>query len=94
MEFGTHGRKWYTEEANNIAFSFFLETNCNIEKMEGITKEIAEDVIEIFQELYGIQLQIKSPNDIVFKNKKMGGILTQTKIQGNIVKYIVVGIRN
>mgnify|MGYP005798500655 FL=1 len=27
---------------------------------------------------YGIKLNIKQPNDIVFNNKKIGGILTQT----------------
>ena len=27
---GTHGRKWYTDKANNIAFSFFIKMNCNI----------------------------------------------------------------
>lgn len=29
---GTHGRVWYTDEENNIAFSFFIKMNCNIKK--------------------------------------------------------------
>ncbi|MFR3783552.1 MAG: hypothetical protein ACLTXR_07285 [Clostridia bacterium] len=47
-ETGTHGRIWHTDEANNVALSFFIETNCNIEKLEGITIEIAEIVIRYF----------------------------------------------
>ena len=29
---GTHGRVWHTDEEKNIAFSFFIEPNCNIKK--------------------------------------------------------------
>lgn len=94
MESGTHGRKWHTDEKNNIAFSFFIEANCEIKKLEGITIEIAETIIEVIRKLYHISLEIKFPNDIVYKGKKLGGILTETKLNGKIVKYIVVGIRN
>lgn len=91
---GTHGRKWYTEEKNNIAFSFLLEPNCEIKKLEGITLEIAKTILAVFKNLYDISLAIKFPNDIVYQDKKIGGILTETKLKGKIVKYMVVGIRN
>ncbi len=90
---GTHGRKWYTDEENNIAFTFFLEANCKISKLEGITIEIAKMLVQVFQRLYGISLEIKFPNDIVYQGKKIGGILTETKLIGENVKYLVVGIR-
>lgn len=92
MENGTHGRKWYTDQKNNIAFSFLIEANCEIEKLEGITLEIAETIVEVFKKLYDISLGIKFPNDIVYQDKKLGGILTETKLCGNIVKYVVIGI--
>ena len=89
---GTHGRKWHTTEKDNIAFSFFIEANCRIEKLEGFTKEIAETIIKVFEQQYNIMLEIKEPNDITYSGKKVGGILTETKCQSGIVKYIVVGI--
>lgn len=92
MVSGTHGRKWITKQKDNIAFSFVIEANCEIQKLEGITIEIAETLIEVFKSLYNISLEIKSPNDIVYKDKKIGGILTETKLSGKTVKYIVVGI--
>ena len=49
-------------------------------------------MINIFKEKYNINLEIKSPNDIVFNSKKIGGILTQTKINKGKVKCIVIGI--
>ena len=42
--------------------------------------------------MYDITLEIKLPNDIVYHNKKIGGILVETKVSGNRVKYMVIGI--
>ena len=89
---GTHGRTWYTDEGNNIAFSFYIKLNCNIKTLNGLTYEIANTIVQIFKEKYNINLQIKEPNDIIFKDKKLGGILTETKVVLENVKYIVIGI--
>lgn len=70
-----------------------IETNCEVTRLDGITIEIAETMIEVFENLYHISLGMKSPNDIVCNGKKIGGILTETKLMGNMVKYMVVGIR-
>lgn len=89
---GTHGRIWHTEEKNNIAFSLFVQLNCNIKRLNGLTIKIAEIILDIFKTLYKIELTIKKPNDIMFKNKKIGGILTETKLVAENAKYLVVGI--
>ncbi len=89
---GTHGRIWHTDEKNNIAFSFFIKMDCNISELKGITIEIANIIVNIFKEKYQINLEIKEPNDIVFNKKKIGGILTETKVNAEVVKYLVVGI--
>ena len=88
---GTHGRKWYTDEKNNIAFSFLIKLNCNVEKLDGLTTKIAEIIVEILKE-ENIEVKIKEPNDIILNNKKLGGILTQTKVIEGIVKCLVIGI--
>ena len=89
---GTHGKKWYTDKKENIAFSFYLKIDCNIKALEGLTIEIAEIIVNIFKENYNIELNVKEPNDIIYNGKKIGGILTQSKIISKKVKYIVVGI--
>lgn len=89
---GTHGRIWHTDEANNIAFSFFVRMDCNVKKLQGITIEIAKIIVNIFKNKHGITLKIKEPNDIVFNNKKIGGILTETKVICGNVKCLSVGI--
>lgn len=89
---GTHGRVWHTDEKNNIAFSFYLNLNVEIEKFDGVTWEIAEIIRSIFEKEYNILLEIKKPNDIVYNQKKIGGILTETKLVGKFVRDLVVGI--
>ena len=89
---GTHGRAWYTTQKGNVAFSIGLEPNKPISKLQNLTIEIAEIVIEVFERLYQIKLQIKHPNDIMINKQKVGGILTETKLQGEIVKQLVIGI--
>lgn len=71
-----------------------IKANCDIKKLEGITLEIAEIMVEVFKKLYDISLEIKFPNDIVYQGKKLGGILTETKLNGKMVKDMVIGIRN
>jgi BirA family biotin operon repressor/biotin-[acetyl-CoA-carboxylase] ligase len=89
---GTHGRVWHTDEENNIAFSFYIETGCMAEILDGITYEIAEVMVEVIKNLYNICLEIKNPNDIIFDGQKIGGILTESKVCAGLVKFIVVGI--
>lgn len=94
---GTHGRKWHTSIKNNIAFSLFIDVKkinpkCSIINISNITTKIANIIVGIFKNLYEIKLEIKAPNDIMYKGKKIGGILTQTKLQGDFLKYIVIGI--
>ena len=89
---GTHGRTWYTNEKDNIAFSFAIFPNISIKRLEGLTKNIAEAIVEVLKKLYNVELQIKQPNDIVINNKKVGGILTETKLRGENVEDLVIGI--
>ena len=79
-------------KTGNITFSVYIETNCNAKNLDGLTLEIAKIFLEIFEKNYGIRLDIKSPNDIIYNNKKIGGILVQSKSYENIIKYLVIGI--
>ena len=90
---GTHGRVWYTETTGkNIAMTFVLFPNTHISKFEDITVLIAKCIVKTFKKLYNINLDIKYPNDIVINSKKIGGILTETKVIGQNVKELYIGI--
>lgn len=42
--------------------------------------------------LFNINTYIKKPNDIFYNNKKIGGILIETKYNLNNLEYIIIGI--
>lgn len=69
-----------------------VEVNCKIAKLEGITIEVAKILVLVFQKLYGITLEIKYPNDLVYQGKKIGGILIETKLKKETAKWMVIGI--
>ena len=81
---GTHGRVWHTDETENIAFSFYVKINDKPERLEGITIDMATIIQKIFEDLYEVKLTIKSPNDLMLNDKKVGGILTQSKVENGI----------
>ncbi len=89
---GTHGRQWFTGNGKNIAFSFILFPHCNINQISELTVIIARSMITILKNLYNIELFIKEPNDIMYDNKKIGGILTQSNTKNELIKYIIIGI--
>ena len=88
---GTHGRVWHTQ-SNNIAFSFLIKPNCLVNKLDGLTLEIAKLIVEILKDKYDVEINIKKPNDLMKNGKKLGGILTETKISSEIAKFLVIGI--
>lgn len=89
---GTHGRIWHTDEKDNIAFSFYLEMNCDLKKISGLTMDIAECLTQVIFDKYNLHIDIKSPNDLMINGKKIGGILTESRTSLKMVKYLVVGI--
>lgn len=92
---GTHGRCWYSNE-DNIIFSVGINLSnvgVTIDKLDGLTINIAEIIVKVFKELYNINsIKIKIPNDLILNDKKIGGILTETKLLGSDVKALCLGI--
>jgi len=92
---GTKGRKWHTGENKNIAMTIIKHPKCKVSELEGLTIKIAEDIKEVIKEMYGYELQIKIPNDLILNNKKICGTGTIDE-SGNIgeiggVKYKMLG---
>ena len=87
---GTKGRSWYTGYGKNIAATIILHPKCKINKLDNLTTEIAEKIRDAIYELYGYELKIKKPNDLMFNDKKICGILTEVHTQGEKIKYLLI----
>ncbi len=89
---GTHERKWFTGNNENIAMSFVLYPEADIKVFSNLTQLIAECIIKTVKTLYGYELKMKFPNDIICNEKKIAGILTESNTIGEKVKKIIIGI--
>lgn len=89
---GTHGRTWYTGDANNIAMSMLIKPNCDIDKLNNITIEIAKSIQGAIKEKYNINLEIKYPNDLLLNNKKICGILTEIRSISKEVTHLIISV--
>lgn len=87
---GTKGRRWYTGEGKNLAVTIILHPKVKVGKLDNLTVEIAKKIKEAIYELYGYELKIKKPNDLMFNNKKICGILTEIHTQGEKIKYLLI----
>ena len=87
---GTKGRKWYTGEGKNIATTIILHPKCSVNNLSNLTIEIAEKISKAIKELYGYELKIKEPNDLMLNNKKICGILTEIHTQGEKIEYLLI----
>ena len=87
---GRESKKWHSP-SGNVCFSItFIEKDPNI-PISLITGVIAQ--IAITNALNAKNIQLKWPNDLIYKNKKIGGILVEKEIEGSYIKTIVgIGI--
>ena len=89
---GTKERIWYSSKGNNITMTMVLFPKCNVNKIQNLTKIIAECMAEAISELYGYELKIKIPNDLLLNGKKICGILTESNTIGNKINYVIISI--
>ncbi len=90
---GTQGRKFFSP-LNDLYMSLLVRPNLDIVKSSYLTVATAVAVVNALKKVLGIKCGIKWVNDIIYKNKKVGGILTEGEMESGSqkLKYAVVGI--
>lgn len=96
-DFQTHGRgqferTWESSAGQNVLFSILVHPKGAPLKMPLITTRTAHVVTDVLQRICGVPFQIKEPNDILYKKKKVVGILTEQVSRGIRVESLIVGI--
>jgi BirA family biotin operon repressor/biotin-[acetyl-CoA-carboxylase] ligase len=82
---------WLSKDGENLLFSILLKPKCDLNYQYHLNQLIANSICQTLK-LYGLDSQIKWPNDILVKNKKIAGILIENKIKGKILDSSIVGI--
>jgi len=86
---GRYNRTWVSPAEGNLYFSCCIHKPLVDFNELGILASYC--VYEVLKK-YNKHLYIKWPNDIIYRKKKICGILPETKFQNNSLKLIVIGI--
>jgi len=82
-------RLWVSPKGN-IALSIILRPS--IARLPSLIMVASLAVLHSIEAVTGLKSQLKWPNDVLIKNKKVCGILIESKVQPNTVDYSIVGI--
>ncbi|HMP30709.1 MAG TPA: biotin--[acetyl-CoA-carboxylase] ligase [Saprospiraceae bacterium] len=91
---GQFGRTWEGHMSQNVAVSIIYQPNfINILDQFYLNKAIALAVFSTVSTFVSsADVKIKWPNDIYVNDAKIAGILIQNTLQGNKIKYAIIGI--
>ena len=89
---GQRTRSWWSGRGDNLALSVFLRPDCPAETAASLVLPISLAVREALAQHSRLPLRIKWPNDIVLGGRKLAGILCESRLCGQRVDALVVGI--
>jgi BirA family biotin operon repressor/biotin-[acetyl-CoA-carboxylase] ligase len=90
---GQRGKNWQMEAGKNIALTLVLKTDMlRAADQFYLSMIIALGARDFLKNKAGNEISIKWPNDLYWRDRKAGGILIETAIQGNTWKWAVIGI--
>ena len=89
---GRLGRHWYSPKDSGLYFSFILRPPILPAQAPKLTLLAAVSTCLAIRNMAGLPVLIKWPNDILIKEKKLGGILTELNAETDRIKFVVVGI--
>lgn len=89
---GQFGNSWQSAPHQNIALSVILYPNLNVNHQFYISKVVSIACAKALKSITNLDFDIKWPNDIYYKNQKVGGILIENQLTGSIVSSSVIGV--
>jgi BirA family biotin operon repressor/biotin-[acetyl-CoA-carboxylase] ligase len=89
---GRLGRKWISPAKKGLWFSILLRPDLRPHETTQLTVASATALRRAIEAQTGLEPEIKWPNDILIRGKKVAGILTELNAEVDRVKYVIIGI--
>jgi BirA family biotin operon repressor/biotin-[acetyl-CoA-carboxylase] ligase len=89
---GRRGRSWIAPPGKSIALSVILRPSMAAARASEITLAAAVGVCEAARALGASTARIKWPNDVECDGRKVAGILTELRADGERTKHVVLGV--
>ncbi|MDJ1173949.1 biotin--[acetyl-CoA-carboxylase] ligase [Roseofilum capinflatum] len=88
---GQWGRSW-SSAAGGLYLSWAIAPNLPTEQALLLTISSAWGIATILRQHQNLPIQIKWPNDLILHQRKLGGILTETRLHQNQIHQAVIGV--
>lgn len=89
---GRLGRTWFSKPSKGLWFSVLLRPEILPQAAPQLTVAAAISLWRAIQLLTGLSAEIKWPNDLLIRGKKISGILTEMKAELDHVKHLIIGV--
>ena len=88
------GRNWFSSLNKGLYCSILVRPRIDLNHYPKLTLIVGVAVANALEKKISLPVQLKWPNDIYFRNKKCGGILTESSIIQNekIDRFAVIGL--
>jgi BirA family biotin operon repressor/biotin-[acetyl-CoA-carboxylase] ligase len=89
---GRLGRKWISPGRKGLWFSVLLRPELRPQETTQLTVASAIALLRAIETVTGLPLEIKWPNDILIRGRKVAGILTELSAEPDRVRHVILGI--
>ena len=90
---GRRGKLWRSQKGENIVLSIAVTPGfLTVSQQFHLTVAVSLGCIDFFKKYAGDETKIKWPNDILWNDRKAGGILIENVIMGKTWQWSVIGI--
>jgi len=89
---GRESRIWFSPPGVNLYMSVILRPKINAELISPLPLLSGVAVAECMSNFFPEKVSLKWPNDVLLSGKKVAGILMETKVRGNQVDFVILGI--
>ena len=90
---GQVGNTWESEPDSNLTFSLvYRPLNLKARDQFNISMLVSLAIRDCLLTILPGEVEIKWPNDLLFKRKKLGGILIESNLKGNQVESMIIGV--
>jgi BirA family biotin operon repressor/biotin-[acetyl-CoA-carboxylase] ligase len=89
---GRLGRRWLSPHGKGLWFSVLLRPRLQPQAATRLTILAATALARAIEGLAALRAEVKWPNDILLRGRKVAGVLTEMSAELDTVKHVVLGI--
>ncbi|HTB63502.1 MAG TPA: biotin--[acetyl-CoA-carboxylase] ligase [Opitutales bacterium] len=89
---GRLGRAWHSAETGGLYLSFAFRPQLPPARMPKFTLWMALRLCRMLNETYHLPVGVKWPNDLVHDGRKLAGLLTEARMDADLMRELICGL--